>query len=139
MCYLFSAAGEDGIIPETLKRADVDQLLLMFSNKLLIEKQAPEHFSTLNIVPVPKKGDLRLTGNYRGIALTSLVIKLINRMILIRIRSVLEPLLRGNQAGFRPGKSTTSQILGPRRILEGVRQKDLPAVLVFVDFCKAFD
>ena len=133
------AAGEDGIMPETLKRADVDQLLLMFSNKLLIEKQAPEHFSTLNIVPVPKKGDLRLTGNYRGIALTSLVIKLINRMILIRIRSVLEPFLRGNQAGFRPGKSTTSQILGLRRILEGVRQKDLPAVLVFVDFCKAFD
>ena len=90
------AAGEDGILPETLKRADVDQLLLMFSNKLLIEKQAPEHFSTLNIVPVPKKGDLRLTGNYRGIALTSLVVKLINRMILICIRSALELLLRGN-------------------------------------------
>ena len=90
------AAGEDGIMPETLKRADVDQLLLMFSNKLLIEKQAPEHFSTLNIVPVPKKGDLRLTGNYRGIALTSLVVKLINRMILICIRSALELLLRGN-------------------------------------------
>ena len=133
------AAGEDGIMPETLKRADVDETLLMFSNKLLIEKQAPEHFSTLNIVPVPKKGDLRLTGNYRGIALTSLVIKLINRMILIRIRRALEPLLRGNQAGFRPGKSTTSQILALRRILEGVQQKDLTAVLVFVDFCKAFD
>ena len=58
------SAGEDGIMPETLKRADVDRLLLMFSNKLLIEKQAPEHFSTLNIVPVPKKSDLRLTGNY---------------------------------------------------------------------------
>ena len=52
---------------------------------------------------------------------------------------MLEPFLRGNQAGFRPGKSTTSQILGLRRILEGVRQKDLPAVLVFVDFCKALD
>ena len=53
-------------------------------------------------------------------------------MILIRIRSVLEPFLRGNQAGFRPGKSTTSQIFGLRRILEGVHQKDPPAVLVFV-------
>ena len=49
------AAGEDGIMPETLKRADVDKILLMFSNKMLIEKEAPEHFSTFNIVPVPKR------------------------------------------------------------------------------------
>ena len=30
-------------------------------------------------------------------------------------------------------------MLALRRILEGVREKSLPAILVFVDFCKAFD
>ena len=36
-------------------------------------------------------------------------------------------------------RSTTSQILTIRRILEGVRAKNLQATLLFVDFTKAFD
>ena len=44
-----------------------------------------------------------------------------------------------NQNGFRRNRSTTSQILTIRRILESVRAKNLPATLLFVDFTKAFD
>ena len=44
-----------------------------------------------------------------------------------------------NQNGFRRNRSTTSQILTIRRILEGVRAKNLQATLPFVDFTKAFD
>ena len=36
-------------------------------------------------------------------------------------------------------RSTTSQILTIRRIIEGVQAKNLPATLLFVDFTKAFD
>ena len=36
-------------------------------------------------------------------------------------------------------RSTTSQILTIRRILEGVRAKNLQVTLLFVDFTKAFD
>ena len=43
------------------------------------------------------------------------------------------------QNGFRRNRSTTSQILTIRRILEGVRAKNLQATLIFVDFTKAFD
>ena len=48
-------------------------------------------------------------------------------------------ILRKNQNGFRRNRSTTSQILTIRRILEGVRAKNLQATLIFVDFTKAFD
>ena len=48
-------------------------------------------------------------------------------------------MLRKNQNGFRRNRSTTSQILTIRRILEGVRAKNLQATLLFVDFTKAFD
>ena len=41
--------------------------------------------------------------------------------------------------GFRRNRSMTSQILTIRRILEGVRAKNLQATLIFVDFTKAFD
>ena len=40
---------------------------------------------------------------------------------------------------FRMNRSTTSQILTIRRILEGVRAKNLEATILFVDFTNAFD
>ena len=60
-------------------------------------------------------------------------------MLLNRIRPAVDPLLRRNQNGFRRKRSTMGQILTIRRILEGVRANNLPAVLLFIDFFKAFD
>ena len=60
-------------------------------------------------------------------------------MILNRIQPEAEKKLRDNQNGFRKGRSTTSHILTLRRILEGARAKNLSAVMVFIDFKKAFD
>ena len=65
------------------------------------------------------------------------MLKVVNRMILNRIQPILELLLQSNQNGFRPGRSTTAQILTPRRIIEATR--NLPAVIKFIDFRKAFD
>ena len=65
-------------MPEVLKRIDIDDILLKFSNKLLVENDLPDQLAVMNIIPVPKKGDLSMTSNYRGIALTSLISKLIN-------------------------------------------------------------
>jgi hypothetical protein len=60
-------------------------------------------------------------------------------MLLNRIRPVIDPLLRWNQNGFRQQRSTVSQILALRRIIEGMKAKNLPLALVFIDYSKAFD
>ena len=60
-------------------------------------------------------------------------------MLLNRIKPRLEEVLRNNQNGFRPGRSTTSHILALRRIIEGAKAKNLKATMVFIDFKKAFD
>ena len=91
------------------------------------------------IIPLPKKGDLGDTGNYRGISLTVTAAKIYNKILLDRIRPHLDPLLRVNQNGFRTGRSTLPQILTLRRLIEGIKEKQLPAILTFVDFSKAFD
>ena len=65
------------------------------------------------------------------------MLKVVNRMILNRIQPILDLLLQSNQNGFRPGRSTTAQILTLRGIIEATR--NLPAVLKFIDFRKAFD
>ena len=62
-----------------------------------------------------------------------------NRMLLNRIRTVIDPLLRPNQNLFRQNRTTVRQILAIRRIIEGVKSTNLTAIITFIDFKKAFD
>ena len=86
-----------------------------------------------------QKSDLRLATNYRGIILIPTAVKIYNKLLLHRIRPALENILPENQNGFREKRSTTAQIFTLRCIIEGVKQKQLPFVIIFVDFSKAFD
>lgn len=133
------SCGEDGIPPEVLKRCDFDDIILEFCNRALLDGEKPEQWSILNIIPIPKSGDLSKGGNYRGISLSSIVAKTFNRMILNRIRPELDKHMRCNQNGFRVGRTTTGHILALRRLIEGVKAKNLPAIITFIDFKKAFD
>ena len=91
------------------------------------------------ILPFPKKGDLSIPDNYRGITLTCIDAKIYNTLLRARIQPELEKVLRRNQNGFRPNRSTQGQILTVRRLIEGVKAKNLQATIAFVDFSKAFD
>ena len=91
------------------------------------------------ILPFPKKGDLGLAKNYRGIRLISIAAKIYNALLRNRIEPKIDNILRKNQNGFRRNTSTTSQILTIRRILKGARAKNVQVKLLFVDFTKAFD
>ena len=75
------------------------------------------------ILPFRKKGNLGLAKNYRGITLTSIAAKIYNALLRNNIKPKIENILRKNQNGFRKNRSTRSQILTIRRILEGVRAK----------------
>ena len=86
------------------------------------------------ILPFPKKGDLGLAKNYRGITLTSIAAKIYNALLRNHIEPKIDNILRKNQNGFRRNRSTTSQILTIRRILEGVRAKNIEATLLFGDY-----
>ena len=91
------------------------------------------------ILPFPKMGDLGLAKNYRSIILTSTAGKIYNALLRNCIKPKIDNILRKNQNGFWRNRSTTSQILTIRRILEGVQAKNLQATILFVDFTKAFD
>ena len=80
-----------------------------------------------------------LAKNYRGITLTSIAAKIYNALLRNCIEPKIDNNLKKNQNGFRRNRFTISQILTIRRILDGVRAKNLQATLLFVDFTKAFD
>ena len=134
-----NSPGPDGISPEVLKRCDLDDIVMSYTNNLIENGLKPEQWSTVDIIPLPKKVTLDVPGHYRGIGLSCLPAKITNKMILNRIQTVLDHHLRPNQNGFRPGRSTTSHILALRRLIEGVKSNNLKSTIIFVDFKKARD
>ena len=132
------ACGLDEIPSEVWKLDEFHHILLELCNG--VYKQDPIYsWRDGCLLPFPKKGDLGLPKNYRGITLTVIAAKIYNLMLLNRIRPEIDPILRKNQNGFRSNRSISGQILTIRRILEGIKSKNLPATVLFIDFSKAFD
>ena len=99
----------------------------------------PSDWSKSNIMPLHKKGDTDNHDNYRGLTLNSTAAKTYNRMLLNRIQPHIDTILSWTQAGFRKSRSTLSNILALRRLIEGMKQKNMALAMIFVDFSKAFD
>ena len=78
-------------------------------------------------------------GMPRGILLMPIAAKIYNKFLLNRLIPFVGPILCKNQNGFRRGRSTLSQILFLRRMIEESNLSNLYLALVFVDFSKAFD
>ena len=102
------------------------EVLHSFCIKVYATLIPPDKWITNAIIPLPKKGDLSLMTNYRGISLMSIAAKVYNKILLNRIRSHIDPILRKNQAGFRKGRSCAQQTHILRRIMEGFQSKQLP-------------
>jgi hypothetical protein len=129
------AVGLDAIPLEIWESKEFSPYLLDLCNKGLVDHIKPSQWSQSAIIPFPKK----VLGDYRGISLNSIAAKLYNKMILNRIQPFIDPLLVSTQNGFRKSRSTLYNILTLRRIIEGIKAKNLPLAMVFIDFSKAFD
>jgi len=86
------------------------------------------------IVQVPKKGDLTICTNYRGIRFSQIAAKVYNRMNLKINRPVIESLFCPTYSGFRPSRSTSSHVLALRIIAVEVRNHKKVALIIFIDF-----
>ena len=121
------------ISPEVWKTRQFDDILLRHCNA--VYNQNPiDRWTKGCILPFPKQGDLGLAKNYRGITLTSIAAKIYNALLRNRIVPQIDKILRKNQNGFRRNRSTTSQILTIRKILEGVRAKKLTGDITICRF-----
>ena len=65
--------------------------------------------------------------------------KVLNRVILERLKGPIDRTLRDQQAGFSPGRSCTDQIITLRIIVEQSIVWNFPPYVNFVDYEKAFD
>ena len=88
---------------------------------------------------LPKKGDLGNCNNYIGITLLSIPGKVFNRIILNKLKDIVDPKLRDNQAGFRKNRSCVDQITTLRLIVEQSLEWNSSLYINFIDYEKAFD
>ena len=83
--------------------------------------------------------DPSLSKSFRPISLLCHTYKLFERLILNRIAEHVDAKLIPEQAGFRPGKSCTSQLLNLTEHIEDGYEKRLITGAVFVDLSAAYD
>ena len=135
------AAGPDNIPAEVIK-ADAQlaaEHFLPLIHKIWHEETCPSDWKNGHITILPKKGDLSLCGNHRGIMLTSVPGRILSRIILNRIKRKVDEKLRPNQAGFRSNRSTIDQITTLRIIIEQSKEWNSDLFINFIDYAKAFD
>ena len=139
------ATGSDGISGQMLLLCDnsvVLPLKIIFQN-ILISAIYPDMWKLANVIPIFKKGDKQLIKNYRPISLLPICGKMFEKIIFNNLYNYLNGnnLITKNQSGFRPGDSTTNQLL--YLVNEIHKAFDDPKCLeiraVFLDISKAFD
>jgi hypothetical protein len=104
-------------------------------------ERIPENWQAAVVVPVPKKGDLTLVDNYRGIALMSVGLKVVATVIARRVQRMAEAhgLIRREQAGFRWREEGAAQTAALYEILVRRKLQGLTSYACFIDFSKAYD
>ena len=65
--------------------------------------------------------------------------KVLNRVILNRVKDAVDPQLRDQQAGFRRIRSCADQIASLQIIIEQSLKWNSPLYINFIDYEKAFD
>ena len=107
------AAGPDHIKPKLLK-VFADQLAWIFStlfNLSLSHGIVPSTWKTSCVVPVPKKKPVTCPNDLRPVALTSSVIKVLERIILRRLNVLVDPFLDPLQFAYRQKRNVEDAVL----------------------------
>lgn len=139
-----STPGKDEVSYTMLKHLSDEglQLLLNLYNKVWGKGRIPSGWKEAVIVPIQKPGkDASNPVNYRPIALTSHVGKLMERLINGRLVHFIEEreLMANYQSGFRKGRSTTDSMLCLEDEIRKAQIKKDTVVAIFFDVEKAYD
>ena len=135
------ASGPDKIPAEAIK-ADIEtstEILHHLFGKIWEQEEIPTEWKEGYLVKLPKKGDMQDCKNYRGIMLLSVPGKVLNIVILDRLKTGVDAKLRDHQDGFRKDRSCTNQIATLRIIVEQSMEWDSSLYINVVDYEKAFD
>ena len=136
------AAGPDNISPACLYHCS-DQLAPVHTgifNSSLEQLKIPAPYKKSIIIPIPKKGKTSSLNDYRPVALTSVAMKVLERIALSHLKHITSPLMDTLQFAYRSNRSTDDAVnLALHFTLEHLESKDTYARILFIDFSSAFN
>ena len=99
----------------------------------------PSEWKLANVVPIHKKDDKNKVVNYRPISLTSLVMKVFERILYDELLARTQEKIDPRQHGFLKNKSCNTNLLTfTESIARSLREK-IGTDVIYFDFAKAFD
>ena len=90
-------------------------------------------------MPIYKKDNKDHVENYRPISLLSIISKVLERCVLIRLRDHLLLMLDRAQHGFIPGKSCVTQLVEVIDYIGSLLDSGKQTDVIYLDMSKAFD
>ena len=114
------ASGGDGIPIELFQilKDDAVKVLHTICQKIWKTQQWPQDWKRSVFIAIPKKGNAKECSNYRTVALTSHVSKVMLKILKARLQHYMNRELSDVQARFRKGKGTRDQIANIHWIIE---------------------
>ena len=119
----------------------ISKFLSLFFNLSINTAQIPWQWKFSIITPVHKKGSKNLANNYRPIALTSVICRILEKIISLDIieHLNLHNLISKNQHGFLPRRSSSTQLLEALNDWLNSCNNKQSVNVVYTDLSKAFD
>ncbi len=136
------AAGPDNIPGRVLKdcAAQLTDVLTDIFNTSLSQAVVPTCLKSTTIIPVPKKSPVSCLNDYRPIALTPIMMKCFERLVMHNIKNSLPNTLDPLQFAYRPNRSTDDAISSTLHLaLTHLENKDSYVRMLFIDFSSAFN
>jgi Reverse transcriptase (RNA-dependent DNA polymerase)/Endonuclease-reverse transcriptase len=136
------APGQDDINNTLLKNLPRKALVLLTKifNACLITGYFPDCWKKAKIIPIPKPGKDKTSPNsYRPISLLPCLSKILEKLILTRLRPTLDKNVPNEQFGFRNKHCTSSQLTRLAQHIRGNFNIKKSTGMLLLDFSKAFD
>lgn len=133
-----TAAGYDRVLPRTVKELPVASTVKTIIEIILQTGQVPKGLSQGKTILIHKGGDPSIVGNWRPITLYSVVRRLIEKVLLWKLRDQVQ--LNPNQRGFAqgvPGVHVNAALINA--CLKQSKANKTECYVAFLDVSKAFD
>jgi hypothetical protein len=136
------AAEPDGL-PGRVLRACADQLESVFTyifNLSLSESVIPTCFKQTTIVPMPKNTKVTCLNYYRPVALTSVVMKCSERLVMAHINTIIPETQDPLQFAYHPNRSPDDAIsIAIHTALSHLDKRNIYVRMLFIDYSSAFN
>lgn len=133
--------GLDGIPPYIFKGFNelISGPLTLIFNLSLKNSKIPLQFKVSAVSPVPKSNPVLSISDHRPVCILTVPAKLFDYLLYQQLFPHISPYLSETQFGFRPGRSTTSNLLILNQDICDTFNAKSQIDVIYTDFKKAFD